>query len=82
MINWKRLGGKRPWPSVWMLYWHLPRGTDNNHNTSYRIVGVLAEIRSRHNLNISTERYGHTLLSADLTAMCIIFQDNLGLDFC
>lgn len=76
------MGRKRPWPSVWMLTQHLPTATDDNHKTSYRIGGILAEIRSRHNLNTSTERYVHALLSADLTAMCIIFQGNLGFSFC
>jgi hypothetical protein len=44
MINWKGFGRKQSWPNVKLLSWHLPGGTEENHNTSVRIAGLWAEI--------------------------------------
>jgi hypothetical protein len=43
MMNWKGYGRKRSWPNFKVLF-HLPGGTEENHENPVRIAGVQVQI--------------------------------------
>jgi hypothetical protein len=58
MTNWKRFGRGRGLTEV--LSRHLSEGSEENHEKSVRIAGVLTEIRSAYLRNKSLELYQQT----------------------